>query len=145
MLRSVALFQSCSLTELGRICSLTKERWARAGEVLTRQGAPGLEAFVIVEGKATATRHGREIAALGPGSLFGELALLDGNPRTATVTADTSMVLLVLSRSEFSSLLVQVPTVSRKIISELGMRLRRTDELLDPMADGGTNVGPLSV
>jgi CRP-like cAMP-binding protein len=145
MLRSVALFQACSRTELDRICSLTTERWARAGEVLTKLGEPGLEAFVIVEGAATATRRGREIARLEPGSLFGELALLDGNKRTATVTADTNMILLSLSGTEFTSLLLLAPTVARKIISELGARLRRTDELLDPMVDPGGTLGPLSV
>jgi CRP-like cAMP-binding protein len=145
MLRRVALFQSCDLSELERICSLTTERWVRPGEVLTLRGDPGLLAFVIVEGQATASRKGRELARLGPGSLFGELALLDGGERTANVVADTEMVLLALSREEFTSLLDLAPMVARKVLAELGARLRRTDDLLDPIAERGGKVGPLSV
>jgi CRP-like cAMP-binding protein len=131
LLQGVELFKGCSAAELGRISSLTTEYLAVEGEVLTKRGDPGLEAFVIVEGKATASRKGKTIARLGPGSLFGELALLDGERRTATVTAETEMRLLVLSRREFSSVLSTAPSVARKIICELGARLRRTDEMLD--------------
>ena len=145
VLRKVALFHGCNAAELGKISSLTTEYRATAGEVLTKRGQPGLEAFVIVEGSATATRKGRKIARLGPGSLFGELALLDGEKRTATVVADGDMVLLVLSRREFSSLLAAAPSVATKIICELGARLRRTDEMLDPIAERERKVVPLSV
>jgi CRP-like cAMP-binding protein len=120
---------------LERIGSLTTEHGAKVGTVLTKSGDIGEEFFVIVEGSATATRNGVPIAKLGPGSFFGELALLDRGERTATVTADSDMRLLVLSRREFSSLLDAAPSVARKIIAELGSRLRRTDEMLDPLLE----------
>src|SRR5271156_5313509 len=91
-----------------------------------------MEFFVIVEGKARASRKDVELATLGPGSFFGELALLDGGKRTATVVAQTDMRLLVLSRREFPDLYRFNPSVAGKIIGELGARLRKTDEMLDP-------------
>ncbi len=78
LLHGVQLFAGCSAGELGKIASLTTEHHAKAGQVLTKRGDPGLEFFIIVEGKATATRKGVHLATLGPGSFFGELALLDG-------------------------------------------------------------------
>jgi CRP/FNR family transcriptional regulator, cyclic AMP receptor protein len=143
LLREVELFKGCSTSELGRISSLTTEHRVAEGEVLTRRGDAGLEAFVVVEGRATASRKGKTIARLGPGALFGELALLDGGRRTATVTAETDMLLLVLSRREFASMLATAPSVARKIICELGARLRRTDELLDSRST--TRRTPLTV
>ena len=131
LLRKVDLFASCSAKELGQITGLTTELDFKAESVLTKRGEAGLEFFVVVEGSATAARNGVEFAQLGPGSFFGELALLDGGPRTATVVARTDMRLLVLSRGEFSSLLTSAPSVTRKILTELGHRLRLTDELLD--------------
>jgi CRP/FNR family cyclic AMP-dependent transcriptional regulator len=145
MLADVALFSRCSKTELARIASLSSEHQASAGDVLTRRGDRGSEFFVIVEGKATATRDGVVLAHLGPGSFFGELALLDRGPRTATVVADSDMRLLVLSTSEFCTLKSMVPSVSDKIIDELAARLRKTDEKLDPAPSLGKKVGPWSL
>jgi CRP/FNR family transcriptional regulator, cyclic AMP receptor protein len=132
LLRAIDLFKGCSTGELGRIAALTTEHTARTGKVLTKRGEPGLEAFVIVEGEAVVTRKGVSLATLGRGSLFGELALLDGGKRTATVTADSDMCLLVLARHEFLKVLDDSPSVGRKIISQLGTRVRKTDEMLDP-------------
>lgn len=145
LLRGVQLFGACSTAELGRIASLTTEHFAPAGQVLTRRGEPGLEFFVIIEGKATATRKGVNLATLGPGSFFGELALLDGGKRTATVVADTDMRLLVLSRQEFNGLHRVAPSVSNKMLVELGSRLRTADEKLDPAPSLGKRVGPWSL
>lgn len=145
LLRRVDLFAGCNRGELGRIASLTTDHRANAGDVLMKRGEPGLEFFVIVEGKAKASRKGLELATLGPGSFFGELALLDGGRRTATVVAETEMRLLVLSRQEFSSLYHLVPSVAGKIIGELGARLRRTDEMLDSTPALGKKVGSWSL
>jgi CRP/FNR family transcriptional regulator, cyclic AMP receptor protein len=145
LLRGIELFAGCNTTELGRISSLTTEHCLGAGTVLTRQGEPGLEAFVMIEGAASARRNDRTVAELGPGSLFGELALLDGDRRTATVVADTDVRLLVLSRREFASLLAVAPSVGQKIIGQLGRRLRMTDELLDSVPSAAMAIGPISV
>ena len=145
LLRGVQLFEGCSTAELGKIASLTTEYDAKAGQVLTERGDPGLEFFIIVAGKATATRQGVHLATLGPGSFFGELALLDGGTRTATVVAETDMRLLVLSRREFNGLTQVAPTVSSKMLVELGARLRSADERVNPTPMVGRRVGPWSL
>jgi CRP/FNR family cyclic AMP-dependent transcriptional regulator len=145
LLRRADLFSACSNTELGRIASLTTELAAKAGEVLTTRGDIGLEFFVIVEGRARASRKDVELATMGPGSFFGELALLDGGKRTATVVALTDMRLLVLSRREFPTVYRLIPSVADKIIGELGARLRKTDELLDPTPAISKKVGSWSL
>jgi CRP/FNR family transcriptional regulator, cyclic AMP receptor protein len=110
-----------------RIAALTEQIEAPEGKVLTRQGESGWECFVIAEGRAKATMRGRGTAKLGPGSFFGEMSLLDHGPRTATVRAETDMVLLVLSSREFSSLVMEVPTVARRIMQTLAERLREAE------------------
>jgi CRP/FNR family transcriptional regulator, cyclic AMP receptor protein len=145
LLQDVALFSGCSKTELSKIASLTTEHSVEPGSILTKQGDIGKEFFVVVEGTATATRKGKKLAQLGPGSFFGELALLDGGERTATVVADTPMQLLVLSQREFANLCFAAPSVARKIISELGSRLRHTYEVLDPGSKSGRSVGVWSL
>ncbi len=131
LLRGVGLFSGCSNTELNRIGSLMTMVELVQGSVLVEQGTPGLEFFVVVEGSATASRNGLQLAVLEPGSFFGELALLDGGERTATVVAATDMKLLVLTRHEFMSLQSSAPSVAYKMLAELGSRLRKADAMLD--------------
>ena len=140
LLKGVALFSNCTREELQRISSLTTLTSVDKGTVLMLQGQPGNEFFIVVSGTATATRNERELAQYGPGSFFGELALLDGGSRTATVYAASDMELLVLSRSEFRSLQVTAPSVAFKILNELGGRLRRADQILDEYLETGSTI-----
>jgi CRP-like cAMP-binding protein len=126
-LASVPLFRSCNKRELGLIASLVDEIEIPKGRVLTRQGEPGRECFVITEGEASATMRGRRSARLRAGSCFGEMALLDQGPRSATVTAETDMRVLVLGSREFSTLIDRVPTVARRIMQALAERLREAE------------------
>jgi CRP/FNR family cyclic AMP-dependent transcriptional regulator len=127
LLAKVPLFSACSKRDLGRIASLVDEIEAPKGKVLTRQGDTGWECFVIAEGRAKASMRGRGSAKLGPGSFFGEMSLLDQGPRSATVTAETDMHLLVLSSRDFSALVNTVPTVARRIMRGLAERLREAE------------------
>lgn len=127
LLRNVSLFSACSKANLSRIASLTDQVTVSSGKVLTRQGQPGWEAFVIIEGKAKASMRGRPGVQLGPGAFFGEMSLLDGGPRSATVTADTDMQLLVLDSRNFSSLLDDVPAVRRNVMKGMAERLRHAE------------------
>src|SRR5919108_6148204 len=127
LLSAVPLFSACTNRELRRIASLADQIEVPKGKVLTRQGDPGWECFVITEGEAKATMRGRGSATLGPGSFFGEMALLDQGPRSATVTAETDMHLLVLGSREFSSLVNEVPTVAVRMMRGLAERLRRSE------------------
>jgi CRP/FNR family transcriptional regulator, cyclic AMP receptor protein len=124
LLGNVRLFSNCTNRELARIASLVDEVDARKGKVIVREGEPGRECFVIAEGKARAAIRGKGSVALGPGSFFGEMSLLDQGPRSATVTAETDMHLLVLGSREFSSLVNEVPTVAVRMMRGLAERLR---------------------
>ena len=124
LLSSVPLFSGCSRGELGRIASLLDQLEVSEGKVLAREGDPGWEFFVVCEGRAKATKRGRKVASLGRGSFFGEMSLLDGGPRSATVTAETDMQLLVLNSRSFSALIADNPSVSRKLLRGMAGRLR---------------------
>jgi CRP/FNR family transcriptional regulator, cyclic AMP receptor protein len=132
LLREIELFSACSKSELERIASLTTEYSVAPGQIITERDEPGSEFFVIVEGIARATREGNRLADLGPGSFFGEMALLDGGTRSATVVSASDMKLLVLSRREFMSLQHVAPPVANKMLAEVGSRLRKADEMLVP-------------
>jgi CRP-like cAMP-binding protein len=127
LLGNVRLFSTCNKRELARIASLVDEIEVPKGKVLVRQGDPGRECFVIAEGKAKATIRGKGSAVLGPGSFFGEMALLDQGPRSATVTAESDMHLLVLGSREFSALINEVPTVAVRMMRGLAERLRAAE------------------
>ena len=129
LLSGVALFSPCAKHELKRIAALVDEVEAPKGKTLAREGDRGSEFFVVVEGTAIARRRGQKVGTIGPGSFFGELALLDQGPRVATVTADTDMQLLVLTSRAFSSLLNDVPSVGRRIMRGMAERLRAAEDV----------------
>jgi CRP/FNR family cyclic AMP-dependent transcriptional regulator len=125
LLRGVPLFAACSKRELSRIASLADEIEVPEGRVLTREGDPGWECFVVVDGRATITVGDRaRVAPLGSGACFGEMSLLDQGPRSATVEAQTDMHLLVLDARSFSSMLEELPSVARKMLATMAGRLR---------------------
>ncbi|HEX4868479.1 MAG TPA: cyclic nucleotide-binding domain-containing protein [Acidimicrobiales bacterium] len=126
-LAKVPLFSTCSKAELQAIGRATDELTLGAGRVLCEQGGMGREAFVIVDGEAEVRRNNRRVAALGPGDCVGELALLDRQPRTATVTASTDLRVLVIGTREFEALLATAPSIMHKLLGSLGARLRGLD------------------
>jgi CRP-like cAMP-binding protein len=128
-LKTIWLFSNCTAHELKKIRSSLNEVTAPAGKELVEEGRIGLEFFLIVDGTAAVTRNGKKVATLGPGGHFGELALLDRRPRSASVESETEMDLLVLSQREFNSLLESVPTIARKMLAALANRLRQADAL----------------
>jgi CRP/FNR family cyclic AMP-dependent transcriptional regulator len=127
LLGDVTLFKPCRKKELAQIASLVDEVEAPRGKTLTREGEPGWECFIVAEGTATARRGGRKVGEIGPGSFFGEMSLLDQGPRTATVTADTDMHLLVLSSRSFSMLMSDVPSVAQRILAGMAERVRASE------------------
>ncbi len=126
-LRTVPLFESCSQRELQRIASASDEILVEAGRVLVNQGQLGQEFFLIMEGTASVRRGTRKIAELGPGDYFGELAVLDQGPRSATVVADTDLQLLVLGQPALYEVLDKVPSLNRKLLAHMAGRLREAD------------------
>jgi CRP-like cAMP-binding protein len=125
LLRGVPLFADCDDRELAEITGLARQTGAAAGTVLVTEGEPGTEFFVVVDGRARVSVEGEAVADLGPGSFFGEMALLDGGERTATVTATTAVELLVLARDDFNRMLeVAMPALAPKLLKVVGRRVR---------------------
>lgn len=129
-LSGVAVLSGCSARDLERIDRACVELEVPRGRVLCREGEIGRECFVIVHGEAAVTVAGSEVARLGDGSFFGEIAVLDGGTRTASVTAATPMHLLVFTSGEFHAVLRDVPILARNVMATLGSRLRLADRAL---------------
>ena len=99
-----------------------------AGSILTSEGHRGQEFFIVKEGEATCSIRGLTRARFQPGDFFGEMALLDGGPRTATVAAETNMELLVFGAAEFRAMLESSFAVRKRLLVEMARRLREADE-----------------
>lgn len=116
------LFAGLDRKQLATIASLSTPVTLPAGSVLCRRGERGREAFVLIEGSVAVSVEEEAIAVLRPGSVFGEMSLLDGSPRVANVTATSQVSLLVLTNLELASVLDAVPTVAARVYSTLGAR-----------------------
>lgn len=124
-LQTVPILSECTGRQLREVARITDVIELEAGAVLTRVNEPGEEFFFIVDGSARVEVPGADKAAhLSPGEFFGEISLLDGGPRTATVVAATAIRLLVIKRRHFTTLLREVPALSLKICATLARRLR---------------------
>lgn len=124
VLADVVLFSGCNRKELAQVAALATEVEIPEGKVLAREGAPGREFYEILDGKASVSIDGAEVATLGPGDFFGEMALLDQGPRVATVTASTPLEVAVLDPREFSTLIEEHPGVAQKVLKVMAQRLR---------------------
>ena len=132
VLRGLDLLAQCSDRDLERVSRFVTEIAVDEGRVLTRKGDRAREVFVIVEGWASVHIDGVRVAVVGPGELLGEMAMLDGGPRTATAVADTPMRLLAISTSDFLNLIAD-HHVAHGIAQSLARRLRHADRaLVDP-------------
>lgn len=127
-LRAIDLFSGCNDKLLRKLSRLGTEVHAKARQVLAREGDVGREFYVIVDGSATVQHAGDEIATLQRGDFFGEMALIDGRARSATVIAASPMRLFVFDPREFFSLLDEFPPISRKILSTIAGRIRETQD-----------------
>ncbi|MEX2556443.1 MAG: cyclic nucleotide-binding domain-containing protein [Actinomycetota bacterium] len=127
-LSNVMLFSGCDGKEISKIASLATEIAVPEGKVLAREGEAGREFYVILDGKADVEIGGNQVATLGPGDFFGEMALLDQGPRVATVKAVTPMEVAVLDPREFVSLIEEHPAVARKVLKVMAGRLRGAEQ-----------------
>jgi CRP-like cAMP-binding protein len=124
-LADLDLFKDCDERELAKLQSLMILLEFPAGRTLTRADERGHEFFIIAAGHAEVRRDDRLVATLGPGSFFGEMALLDGGVRSATVIAATPIEVYVLSEREFRELLHTSTTVAKNMLRTMTQRLRR--------------------
>lgn len=127
MLKKVPMFSNLTNRQLMEIARHAQSVPVKAGEVLAKQGSRGWEFFFIVEGKAQVQKNGKTIRKLTSDDFFGEIALIDREPRTATVIADTDMVLLVVETRSFGHLLETIPGLQGKIILALCRYIRMAE------------------
>jgi CRP-like cAMP-binding protein len=123
LLKRAPLFAQCSKKELGEVALVADEIDMRDGKVLTTEGEPGREFFVLIEGTAEVRRKGRKVNTMRSGDFFGEIALVSDRPRTATVTATSPVRLLVVTDRGFRELMRKMPSIQSKVLAALADRL----------------------
>lgn len=123
MLRKVPLFAQCSRKELDVIAGVADELQLATGRELTREGDRGREFFVVIDGELEVRRKSRKIATLGGGDFVGEMALVTGRPRNATVTTKGTVRALVITDRAFARLLETSPPIQLKIMRALAERV----------------------
>ena len=122
VIRRLPLFTNCSEAEIQEIAAIADELWLPKGRELIHEGALGQEFVVIVSGSAEVYKRGRHVASLGPGGFVGEIALLTGRPRTATVVSTSSVLVLVIERNRFLTLVDRLPGVRAQIDEVVPLR-----------------------
>ena len=127
-LRSIWLFSGCNKKELALLERACDEADAPAGTLICEEGHSGRDFYLILSGEARVEKGGAEVAILGAGSHFGELSLLDHQPRSASVIAVTPMKLMTLSAREFISVLEEIPSMAQRLLEAMSLRLREADE-----------------
>jgi CRP-like cAMP-binding protein len=123
LIRKVPLFSHLSRKQLAQVAKVADEIDLREGKEMTREGTPGREFFVILEGSADVRRRGRKINSLKPGDFFGEIALVTSVPRTATVAATSPVRALVVTDREFRHLLEESPDIKTRVMQAMAARL----------------------
>jgi CRP/FNR family transcriptional regulator, cyclic AMP receptor protein len=123
-LSRVPVFSGCSKKELQTIARQVREIKHEAGHVIAEEGEPGAGLFVIDEGEADVTIGGKKVNHMKAGDFFGEMALLDGGPRTATVTATTDITLYALTEWVFRGLIAEHPGIAMRTLETMATRLR---------------------
>jgi len=123
LIRKVPLFSHLSRKQLAQVAKVADEIDLREGKEMTREGAPGREFFVILEGSAEVRKGGRKINSLQPGDFFGEIALVTSVPRTATVAATSPVRALVVTDRSFRHLLEESPDIKTRVMQAMAARL----------------------
>ena len=139
-LREVSMFETCSQRQLRSVARIARVFDVAAGTRLTRAGEPGDEFFLIIDGTVRAEVSADKHVQLHPGEFFGEMSLLDGGPRSATVIADTPARLLVISRRHFSGLLKDVPGLTETLLATLSRRVRQAEEQVERLGRPSTGL-----
>lgn len=133
-LKKIPLFRYLTYQELVKVLNITYLESFEAGALILKEGDTGEELYIVLAGKVTVSRGGQEIVDLHPGVHFGEMALVDQSPRSATITAKESTRLLVVQRRSFYTLIRKEPVLAVKLlwsfVQVLSRRLRETNEQL---------------
>jgi CRP/FNR family transcriptional regulator, cyclic AMP receptor protein len=124
MLRKVPLFVGLDEKELQEIANSMRERRFSAGDTVTQEGAGGVGFFVVEEGRADVSVGGETKGSVGPGDYFGEIALINESPRTATLTAATDMVCYGMTPWDFRPLVESNSTIAWKLLTAMAEKMR---------------------
>jgi CRP/FNR family transcriptional regulator len=124
MLKNVPLFAGLDDRELTQIASSMRERRFKAGDSVTQEGAGGVGFFVVEEGEADVTVGGSTRGTVGPGDYFGEIALINESPRTATLTARTDMVCYGMTPWDFRPLVESNSTIAWKLLTAMAEKMK---------------------
>ncbi|MBI1744579.1 cyclic nucleotide-binding domain-containing protein [Candidatus Acetothermia bacterium] len=127
-LKAVPLFNDLNQKQMNQLARHATEVTIEAGTILAKQGSYGLEFMYIVDGQARVEKNGKTINHLSKGDFFGEISLIDGGLRTATVIAETKITLLVVHKQSFDHMLDAMEGLERKILLALCKYLRSTEE-----------------
>jgi CRP/FNR family transcriptional regulator, cyclic AMP receptor protein len=127
-LSAVPLFRGLPESAMEAVAGLASETHFADGETVTREGDEGDAFFVVVDGRLEVSRNGMALRELGPGDFLGEIALIDGRPRTATVTASGAVKSLVIRRPEFLELMDRYGAVRLGVLMALTERVRSDEE-----------------
>jgi CRP-like cAMP-binding protein len=136
LLGDVGLFSRCSRRERATVARHMETTTLAAGTPMVEEGEAGDALFVILQGAGSVRRNGVEVAAVGPGTWFGELALLDGAPRSATVVATERTTVAVLGVRLFRTLLREFPEMTSAVLAGLASDLRRARDALEAVTAG---------
>ena len=128
--RNLPIFAGCTEDQLEEIDRLVH---VEAGRTMIRQGDLGQEFALIVDGEADVVKNGEVVARIGPGTYFGEVALLDSITRTASVVAATDLTLEVIDRRGFNTLLDDVPNLSRSMLKGMAQRMAELEDQLQDL------------
>jgi CRP/FNR family transcriptional regulator, cyclic AMP receptor protein len=137
-LQRVPIFSGFSEDELRRVAELSRIVEAPVGTVITQIGEPGDSFFVIIDGMVEVRTPVGAGSQLRPGDFFGEMSLLDGEPRSATIVATTALRLLIVDRFHFWRLLDETPDLTRRILTILSRRVRHLEQTVHAMLHGPT-------
>jgi CRP/FNR family transcriptional regulator, cyclic AMP receptor protein len=129
-LRTIPLFSACTQRELNAVAAIMKEVKFDAGQVICQEGETGVGLHVVIEGETSVRVGGRTRRRLGSGAFFGEIALIDGGPRSASVVAETPVTTLSIPAWSFRAVLKAQPALALKMLEELCRRLRTADTSL---------------
>lgn len=124
---AVPLFEDCSKRELKMLTKIAVVEPRAAGATLITEGQCGSDAFVILQGRCRVLRKGRRVGEVKAGSVVGELSMLNGAERNATVVADSALEVAIIARRDFLSLLEHSPSISRKLLTSLAARVQELD------------------
>jgi len=130
MLHAIPLFARMKKRHVKSILRSAQQKSFPAGELIVKEGEFGVAFYLIIEGKAAVSKKGKALAKLGKGNFFGEMALLDNQPRSADVSAEENTRCLVLSAPTFWSLVSSDPKLARALVQELAARIRASNKAL---------------